>query len=138
MKIREFVVEAFQEQEGDSVGSIKLTYFIMSMACIMTLATTDLLAKNMPTVVIGGKESGGKGQPFSDVKGIDVVQVMSGADIWRHMILYQQTLRFLNWYLNQDILDDVVADDGNFFDWDDLEYVEKRWNEYLDEETRAK
>ena len=49
----------------------------------------------------------------------------------RHISLYNQSLDFFKWYLNEDVPEDLVSVDGSLLSWYDLEFLVEKWNEFV-------
>ena len=133
MNVREAVIETLKDDEEDSASDFKLTRFTLSLSVVLASSALWSLSLEMPTVILNGIESGGKGQPINDVKGRDVVRVLCGNDVSRNLSLFLKTIRFLNWLLNQKVPEGLIDSDGCNIDWYDLEFVERMWNEFEDE-----
>ena len=133
MNVRETVIEALKDNREDSASDFKLSRFTLSLSVILASQALWLLSLDMPTIISNGIESGGTGQPIKDVEGREVVRVLCGYDVIRNMSLFQQTIRFLNWLLNQEVPEGLTDSDGCSICWYDLEFVNRMWNEFVDE-----
>lgn len=133
MNVRETVIEALKDNREDSASDFKLSRFTLSLSVILASQALWLLSLDMPTIISNGIESGGTGQPIKDVEGREVVRVLCGYDVIRNMSLFQQTISFLNWLLNQEVPEGLTDSDGCSRCWYDLEFVNRMWNEFVDE-----
>lgn len=132
MNVRETVIEALKDDREDSASDFMLSQFTLSLSVILASQALWLLSLDMPTIINNGIESSGKGQPVKNVKGRDVVRVLCGYDVIRNMSLFQQTIRFLNWLLNQKVPEGLTDSDGCSICWYDLEFVNRMWNEFVE------
>ena len=91
-----------------------------------------LLTRNMSKMRIGKKDAGGgEGIPYDAVTVTDILRVINGGDLPRHISLYNQSLDFFKWYLNEDVPEDLVSVDGSLLSLYDLEFLGRKWNEYI-------
>ena len=49
----------------------------------------------------------------------------------RHISLYNQSLDFFKWYLNEAVPEDLLSVDGSPLSWYDLEFLGRKWNEFV-------
>ena len=91
-----------------------------------------LLTRNMSKMRIGKKDAGGgEGIPYDAVTVTDILRVIKGGDLPRHISLYNQSLDFFKWYLNEAVPEDLVSVDGSLLSWYDLEFLVEKWNEFV-------
>lgn len=134
MKIKEALIESINQgtDTENFYGPFSFTLFGENMAAIQVSTACRLLVRNMPEMWTGkNRAGGGKGIPYEEVTVFDILRVIKGGDLPRHISLYNQSLDFFKWYLNEDVPEDLVSVDGSLLSWYDLEFLVEKWNEFV-------
>ena len=134
MKIKEALIESINQgtDTENFYGPFSFTLFGENMAAIQVSTACRLLVRNMPEMRTGkNKAGGGEGIPYEEVTVFDILRVIKGGDLPRHISLYNQSLEFFKWYLNEAVPEDLLSVDGSPLSWYDLEFLGRKWNEYI-------
>ena len=113
-------------------GAFAFTHLAENLAIIQVHTAARLLMRNMYKMRIGKKDAGGgEGIPYDAVTVTDILRVIKGGDLPRHISLYNQSLDFFKWYLNEAVPEDLLSVDGSPLSWYDLEFLGRKWNEFV-------
>ena len=116
MKIKDALITCINGMDNNEslYGAFAFTYFAENLASIQVNAAARLLTRNMPEMWTGkNRAGGGKGIPYEEVTVFDILRVIKGGDLPRHISLYNQSLDFFKWYLHEDVPEDLVSVDGS-------------------------
>lgn len=114
-KIKECICDSTKKFE-DGVFPICLSGFITSMSMLLIYDADMRLA--MPQPDLKAKEK---------ISTLDIINVLNGNDLFRHTGQFIQLQGFLMWILEQD----EPKDDDDFIMWYDIDFIGKKWNEYV-------
>ena len=134
MKIKEALITCINGMDNNEslYGAFAFTHFAENLASIQVNAAARLLTRNMPEMWTGkNRAGGGKGIPYEEVTVFDILRVIKGGDLPRHISLYNQSLDFFKWYLNEAVPEDLLSVDGSPLSWYDLEFLGRKWNEFV-------
>ena len=134
MKIKDALITCINGMDNNEslYGAFAFTHFVENLAIIQVHTAARLLTRNMSKMRIGKKDAGGgEGLPYDAVTVTDILRVIKGGDLPRHISLYNQSLDFFKWYLNEAVPEDLLSVDGSPLSWYDLEFLGRKWNEFV-------
>ena len=134
MKIKDALITCINGMDNNEslYEAFAFTHLAENLAIIQVNTAARLLTRNMPEMWTGkNRAGGGKGIPYEEVTVFDILRVIKGGDLPRYISLYNQSLDFFKWYLNEDVPEDLVSVDGSPLSWYDLEFLVEKWNEFV-------
>lgn len=129
MKIKDEIIERLKSQSEDDASSFIITKFTISLAEVLLMDAKINLEFDMPDVRSGGSYISGKRKQENEIKVTDIIRVMNGDDIFRHLKLMLHFEKFFRWYLEQE---DPKYEGGKAwrYGWEDTFTIAKMWNEF--------
>lgn len=122
--IKECICDSTKKFE-DGVFPICLSGFITSMSMLLIYDADMRLATPQPDLKANGKTYSGEAK--EKVSTLDIINVLNGNDLFRHTGQFIQLQGFLMWILEQD----EPGDNDDFIMWYDIDFIGKKWNEYV-------
>ena len=123
-KIKECICDSTKKFEDD-VFPICLSRFITSMSILLVYDADMRLATPQPDLEANGKTYSGEAK--EKISTLDIINVLNGNDLFRHTGQFIQLQGFLMWILEQD----EPGDNDDFIMWYDIDFIGKKWNEYV-------
>ena len=133
MKIKEALIACFNKKgrNANRNGLFMFTWFATEITRFYVFLVAMQLEKDMPDAIFNNAKTGGKGTPFKDVTGMDILRVLKGEDYLRYSSLFIKARDFFEWYFDEDVPVDFKHNDGSYLAWNDFEFLVAKWNEYV-------
>ena len=106
-------------------GKIPFSFpnFIMNLSAILVGVSDNLLLQDFPLLDNSDDTDDNKSEMTA------VLRVLVGADLFRHFKLFEQTHKFLDWLLEEEI--PILEEDADDWDrWYDAKIINAKWNEF--------
>ena len=119
--MREVLTLVINDEESTKLA---LTWFLFSAASVFGLAAYESLKTDFGTMRLGDEPVGG-GAAKEEPSVLETFGVLTGNDMLRHTVAMLQASGFVSWLLDQKCSYDMDEP------WYSLEWLGKKWNEYI-------